>query len=74
MHVDTYIKRSNDEQENQEKPDLENQENSDLQTKLDGGGFMAAKALEIGEKALEKQFEIMEEQQKKGGEFADKKV
>ena len=35
---------------------------------------MASKAAEIGEKALEKQFEIMEEQQKKGQEFVNKKV
>ena len=30
--------------------------------------------MEIGEKALEKQMAIMEEQQKKAGEFVDKKV
>ena len=35
---------------------------------------VAEKAMEIGEKALEKQLEIMEEQQKKAGEFVDKKV
>jgi len=35
---------------------------------------MAGKALEIGGKALEKQLEIMGEQQKKAGEFVDKKV
>lgn len=35
---------------------------------------IAEKALEIGEKAFEKQFEIMEEQQQKAGEFIDKKV
>ena len=30
--------------------------------------------MEIGGKALEKQFEIMEQQQQKAGEFVDKKV
>ena len=31
-------------------------------------------AMKIGQKALEKQLEIMEEQQQKAGEFVDKKV
>jgi len=35
---------------------------------------VAEKAMEIGEKALEKQFEIMEQQQQKAGEFINKKV
>lgn len=37
-------------------------------------GGMAGMAKEIGQKAIEKQLEIMGEQQEKAGEFIDKKV
>ena len=35
---------------------------------------VSEKALEIGQKALEKQLEIMQEQQEKAGKFVNKKV
>ena len=35
---------------------------------------VAEKGMEIAEKAIDKQIEVMEEQQKKAGEFIDKKV
>ena len=79
LYIPGYSKRSIDALQNHDEPDEgdehDQKEQSDKNPSIpDKRGAVAAKALEIGEKALEKQFEIMEEQQKKGGKFVDEKV
>ena len=85
LYIPGYSKRSIDALQNHDEPDEgdehdqkeqpDQKEQSDKKPTIpDKRGAVAAKALEIGEKALEKQFEIMEEQQKKGGKFVDEKV